>query len=53
MEYKTSVADGEVIGFLKQDSATQTSESELMQLKDILRSFEQLRAFAERINEGV
>jgi hypothetical protein len=52
MEYQTSISDIEAIGFLKQDSSTQTTESELMQLRDVLISFEKLRSFAEKLNAG-
>ena len=52
MDYSTSISDAEAIGFLKQDSATQTTETELLQLKDMLATFERLRAFAEKLNGG-
>ncbi len=52
MNYQTSLSDAEAIGFMKQDSSTQTSESDLRQLKDVLTSFEQLRSFAEKLNAG-
>lgn len=50
MNYQTSLSDAEAIGFMKQDSSTQTSDSDLRQLKDVLTSFEQLRSFAEKLN---
>lgn len=42
----------EIVGFIRQDQASQTNSTHLAQLKDILSAFESLRGFAEKLNAG-
>ena len=47
MASRAPVSESELIGFMSQDSATQTDNADIVEFKTVLRTFEHMRQFAE------